>query len=76
MQQDVGIAERQKVKKKGRDDHIKQSSIQIHIQLTGSMKFEGKYKSCCQFIEFDNITKYYTYFRYNVNFPPYNIAVL
>jgi len=28
MQQDVGIAERQKVKKQGRDDHIKQLSIQ------------------------------------------------
>ena len=27
MQQDVGIAEQQKVKKQGRDDHIKQLSI-------------------------------------------------
>jgi len=28
MQQDVGIAEWQTVKKQGRDDHIKQSNIQ------------------------------------------------
>ena len=28
MLQDVGIAERQKVQKQGRDDHIKQLSIQ------------------------------------------------
>jgi len=28
MQQDVGIAERQKGEKQGRDDHVKQLSIQ------------------------------------------------
>jgi len=34
MYQDVGIAEQQKVKKQGRDDHIKQSSIQTpHISF-------------------------------------------
>ena len=33
MEQDVGIAEQQKVKKQGRDDHIHQLSIQTPYRI-------------------------------------------
>jgi len=44
MQQDAGTAEQQKAKKQGRDDHIKQSSIQPPTLLSFFVKGPALWK--------------------------------